>query len=172
MTLLLVMAAALAAEPGQAFPETVVTDADGGAVRLDAPGQVTVVNLWATWCGPCLVELPLLDALHERLAGDGAAVVAVSLDDGKARPVALAKRLDLDLGVLHDEGGRLAASLAPEKLPTTYVVDADGTIRGVHAGALDAAAIAALEAEVRALLASQAADASMEAAAPAVAEQP
>lgn len=150
MWLLLAVGLAVAAAPGDRIAGA-ATDGEGRPADVTG-GSVTVLNLWATWCGPCRAELPLLDQLHASLAADGARVVALSLDASRARASAVASHLGLSLPVLFD-GGPLAEVLAPEKLPTTYVVDRDGVIRHVHPGALDGSQLAKVAEEARALLA-------------------
>lgn len=136
--------AALAAAPGEAFPAVAVADATGATVRLDA-GPVRVVNLWATWCGPCRREMPRLDA-----AGlpAGAEVVFVSVDASRPKAVALASHLRLSSRLLYD-GEPLAAAIAPGTLPYTLVVDGTGVVRATYEGDVDDAELA----EIRALVA-------------------
>ncbi len=115
------------------------------------PGKVTVLNVWASWCGPCRAELPQLDALHERLATDGVGgVIGLNVDEGRARAAALVDKLQLDLVVRYG-GAEAAAALGPGAMPTTYVVGPDGIIRFVHVGALDEPAIRQIESEARTL---------------------
>lgn len=124
---------------------------DGTSAPLDT-GEVRVVNLWASWCGPCRAELPLLDALHASIDAEGAEVLAVSVDDSVPRAKALVRHLSLDLPVRYG-GQPLAEALAPTALPATYVLDREGNVRFVHTGELDAADIEEISTEVRGLVA-------------------
>ncbi len=98
-------------------------------VRLaDWRGSGLVVNFWATWCPPCVEEMPALDALHADIAGDGIAVLAVSSDFGGADAVRAfyEKTAIKNLGVLMDPRSRMGQSLDVYGLPTTLLVDAEG----------------------------------------------
>ena len=144
--------AAAALDAGQALPGLTLPDPAGTAVPDSTwDGQVLVVNFWASWCRPCLAELPLLEEVDQRLRGSGARVIAVNIDRKQAPAVGVLKRLDLTLPVLMDTDNALVASCQPDSLPVTWLVGPDGVVVKRLDGALDAAAIAALEAEARAL---------------------
>ncbi len=150
------ISAAHAAEPlrtGQAAPPITLPDLAGTAQpRAELDGRVLVVNFWASWCAPCLDELPRLDALHTRLDPLGASVLAINLDRQAGPGGGVARRLGLGLPVLHDARGETAAAWSPAALPTTYLLDRAGVVRGVWSRALEVADIAAIEAAARALL--------------------
>lgn len=137
----------LALEPGESAPVTALE----AAVDQELEGRVVVVNFWATWCGPCRVELPHLQALDERLAGDQVEVVTISVDTSERLVEALTRRIGLDLPVFVDIEGELADEFKPPAMPTTYVLAPDGTIHDVLQGGLDEPAIDALEQRLRAL---------------------
>lgn len=112
---------------GQSAPRTVFEDASGSPTTLAAfKGQVTVVNLWATWCAPCVTEMPTLAALQKSYAGKGLAVTPVSVD----REVDLPDARDFvdvhDLPLYHDEKFALPAAVKVRGLPATIVYDAKG----------------------------------------------
>lgn len=142
MSLALALVAAALAAP---FP---VAQLGGptGVVALD--GHTAVVNLWASWCAPCLRELPLLDQLAARLDGS-ARVVAVSVDTTWGPASGVVARLGLRLPVAHDPTAALPRQLQSPGLPVTYVLDAQREVRRTIAHALDADDIADLEAYVR-----------------------
>jgi peroxiredoxin len=129
-------AAAGAPAPAFALPR-----AAGGALSSDAlRGRVVVLNFWATWCPPCREELPALERVHRALAGEGLAVVAVSVD---ARPEAVARfaaARGLGFAVLSDPREQVARRYGVAAYPTTVVVDRRGRIahRAVGAFAWDA----------------------------------
>jgi thiol-disulfide isomerase/thioredoxin len=91
-------------------------------------GQGIVVNFWATWCPPCVEEMPALDALHADLAGDGIDVLAVSSDMGGADTVrTFYERNGIEhLAVLTDARSRMGQSLGVFGLPTTILFDGEG----------------------------------------------
>lgn len=140
-------AAAQALVPGDRLDVAALVDGSGAPVVVAADRPI-VVNLWASWCGPCRAELPLLDALNDRVGKDGVRVIAVAEDTVRKRASSLADHLGLRLTVVYDVTNATARALNPPTLPTTYVVDGTGVVRYVHAGALDAAGIAQIEAEI------------------------
>ena len=121
-------------------PDFRFTDQHGEEHRLsDWSGRVRVVNFWATWCPPCLHEIPMLVSVQESFRERGVQLVGVAVDDpdgafamakklGMTYPTMADSRRTLDL--LHAYGNRAAA------LPFTAFVDAEGTIRDRHVGEL------------------------------------
>ena len=87
-----------------AQPNLVYTDGDGNEVRLsDYRGKVILVNFWATWCGPCVEEMPALDRLQAEMGGDQFDVVTVSLDRGIEPARDFLARMELEnLPLIHD----------------------------------------------------------------------
>jgi len=95
----------------------------------DYRGRVVLLNVWATWCPPCRVEMPSLERLHGKLAGPDFAVVAVSIDDGDASTVmAFVGELGLGFDVLQDKGGRIQQIYQTTGVPESFVIDRDGVI--------------------------------------------
>ncbi len=129
-----------AAEPPRPATTAAFLDGDGNSRSLaDFRGQPVVLNLWATWCAPCVKEMPMLDRLHRRLAADGIRVLALSEDRGGA---ALVKNFYAvngikNLEVLIDAGGKVLAAMNVRGLPTTVLIDADGREVGRALGAAD-----------------------------------
>jgi thiol-disulfide isomerase/thioredoxin len=109
----------------------------GGTLDLGrAPGVPTVVNLWASWCGPCREELPLMQELSER-AGNRLQVVGVISKDGVPQAESFAEAAGATFPGAFDGDGDLMAELGLPALPYTYLVDADGGITFVQVGAVD-----------------------------------
>ena len=134
---------------GAAVPELRFSTADGTVRTLaDYAGQGVVLNLWATWCVPCVAEMPALDALARLVAGDGVAVLALSSDRGGAPPV---ERFYRDKGIrtlpiLLDPRGDAARALGARGIPTTLLIDRAGKERGRLEGAADWASAEFVEA--------------------------
>ncbi len=115
-------------------------DLDGGRVRLaDFKGGVVLVNFWATWCAPCVHEMPALDRLQSILAGEGLTVLAVSIDrGGRDVVVPFAKKLGLkNLGLYLDPKSALARGFGIAGLPSTFLIDAQGRVVRVLSGAAE-----------------------------------
>jgi thiol-disulfide isomerase/thioredoxin len=95
-------------------------------------GRLVLLNFWATWCAPCIREMPSLDRLQAKLGGEGLAVVAVS-EDFKGREVVVPffERLGLEaLDTYLDPDGTLAAAVGVAGLPTTLLIDREGRVIG------------------------------------------
>jgi thiol-disulfide isomerase/thioredoxin len=116
------------------------TTADGTARSLsDYAGKAVVLNLWATWCVPCVREMPALDDLAKLVAGDGIVVLPVSSDHGGAAVVErfYADRGIKNLPVLLDPMGAMAHALNVRGIPTTLLIDKQGQELGWLEGAAD-----------------------------------
>jgi thiol-disulfide isomerase/thioredoxin len=121
---------------GQPLPALEIHDLDGKAWPIQSlQGRVVLIDVWASWCGPCREELPLLDELATRLRGRGVDIVAVSVDEDRgAAEELLRTRPAWSLRVAHDPAGAVARALRPPKMPSSYLVDRRGVLREVHAG--------------------------------------
>jgi len=106
----------------------------------DYRGDVLMVNIWATWCAPCRVEMPSIEQLHKSYGGDrGLRIVAVSIDDPGTAPQirAFAQQYGLTFEVLHDPAKRISNSYQITGYPETVIVGRDGLIRKKLLGATD-----------------------------------
>ncbi len=115
------------------------------------PGEVVVLNFWATWCRPCLRELPALARLHREIAPRGGRVVAVSIDAERRNVERFTRAHDLDLPVAHDGPSGLARRLDLRAVPLTLVLDRSGTLAWASTRT-DEAGLAATRAAVLRLL--------------------
>ena len=105
---------------------------------IEMRGQVLLVNFWATWCPPCIGEMPIFDQLTADYGADGFKVVALSqdIDPSVIRP--FYERIGLkNIDVYHDEGRIFAAVMAIPGTPSTVLVDRDGKVVGAVAGVTD-----------------------------------
>jgi thiol-disulfide isomerase/thioredoxin len=100
----------------------------------DLRGGVTVLNFWATWCGPCQAEMPLLQAVHA--PNDGVRVIAINNGEGHETVLAYAQALGLTFPLVLDRSTRLQRAFHIYGYPTTVFVNATGTIYAIHTGAL------------------------------------
>jgi peroxiredoxin len=113
-------------------PGFTLPDLNGGMVSLgDLAGRLVVVNFWATWCRPCIHEMPTLDRLAKRLGGQGLSVLAVSMDTLPAARVAdFVEGYGWTMPVLLDTLSEVADAYAVRVVPTTYLIAPDGAIVG------------------------------------------
>jgi peroxiredoxin len=105
----------------------------------DYRGQVVLLNIWATWCGPCEWEMPSLEALHNDFASQGLKVVAVAVDDPgfEQRVRDFVARKNLTFEILSEGSGKIERDYEARGIPATYLIGADGLIRKRVAGASD-----------------------------------
>jgi len=119
--------------PARAAPEIAFTDAAGRPLSLaDFHGKTVLLNFWATWCAPCVKEMPSLDRLQQRLGSDRFVVVAISVDrEGLdvVRPF-LAKTQIQSLATYVDPKGASMRAFGVRGLPTTFVIDRTGREAG------------------------------------------
>lgn len=120
---------------GDVAPDFQLTMIDGSKVSLDQlRGQVVVLNFWATWCGPCKQELPLLDRYYELQKGHGLKVFTIATED--SLPLYQLKKL---FAVMKIPSAKRLKGNYPvlSGVPTNYVIDRSGHVRYAKAGAFD-----------------------------------
>ncbi|HTW27232.1 MAG TPA: TlpA disulfide reductase family protein [Acetobacteraceae bacterium] len=126
--------------PPKKLPGLHWSTADGRLQTLaDYAGKGVILNLWATWCMPCVQEMPSLDRLSEKLSGQNVAVLPLSSDHGGASAVRAfyASHGIRDLPVLLDTDGAVERALGVRGIPTTLLIDRQGRERGRVEGAAD-----------------------------------
>lgn len=126
--------------PQKPAPMTPILAEDGSIMVLDRyRGKVILLNLWATWCAPCVRELPALDRLQSSLGGRGFTVMALSIDKAEMEvPVAFVRGLGLEnLDVYLDFTGTIAKGFPLYGLPITYLIDRRGLVIGYIVGAVE-----------------------------------
>lgn len=113
------------------------TTAPAARTLADYRGQVVLLNLWATWCAPCEVEMPSLERLHREFGARGLHVVAVSIDDpGTEEKVrAWARERGLTFEIVHEPTGAIQKAYQTTGVPETFVIGRDGVIRKKVIGA-------------------------------------
>jgi len=104
----------------------------------DFKGQVVLVNFWATWCGPCRVEMPSMEAMYKEMNAQGFEILAVSTDEeGSAVTKPYVEATQLTFPILHDTKYEVGATYGVRTLPMSYVVDRKGIIQHRIYGARD-----------------------------------
>ena len=123
--------------PRRPTPEVPMRDGEGAELGLDRfRGKVVLLNFWATWCAPCVREMPALDRLQAAMGGPDFEVVTVSIDRGGKQAVApwMADKKLENLGIYLDPKSKLLRAFGARGLPTTYVIDRAGRTAGVIEG--------------------------------------
>jgi len=120
---------------GQAAPDFVLKSSTGENLRLsEHRGDVVMINFWATWCGPCRQEMPLLDDLYARYERVGFSLLGVNIDDDSRRAMKMIEELGVSFPVLFDETKEVSKLYDVQAMPVTVLVDREGTIRHIHHG--------------------------------------
>jgi peroxiredoxin len=132
-----------------AFEGRNLADRTGGKLALSAfAGRPMLVNLWASWCGPCVSELPGLGRLHGTFGPRGLQVVGVSIDDHVSEAEMVAGDLDLKFTLLFDQTRAASDAWRAASIPASFLYDREGRLVWRHSGVLrfdDPAFVAALE---------------------------
>jgi cytochrome c biogenesis protein CcmG/thiol:disulfide interchange protein DsbE len=120
----------------KAAPPFTLKDADGKTVSLaDYKGKVVLLNFWATWCGPCKIEIPWFIAFEQKYKDKGFSVVGVSMDEegwNVVKPYLAAEKINYRVLLGDDIVGAKYGGV--DSLPTTFVIDRDGRIAATHIG--------------------------------------
>jgi thiol-disulfide isomerase/thioredoxin len=94
-------------------------------------GEVVLLNIWATWCGPCRIEMPAIERLHQELGAKGLKIVAVSVDNAgeEAKIREFVQEFKLNFEVLHDASGSIQGIYRTTGVPETFIIDREGVVR-------------------------------------------
>ena len=137
---------------GGATPSLALKDLDGREVRLDAyRGRTVIVNFWATWCAPCVAEMPSLMLLKEKYARQGLDVIGVNLQENAARIRPFLAQHDIDFTVVRDHDGSARSAWGVSVYPSSFVIGPDQRIAFVVVGEADWTA-APIEPRIRQLI--------------------
>ena len=140
------------AAPNAQAPDFTLRQLNGPNLRLgEQRGRVVMVNFWATWCGPCRVELPHLSRLHDKYRGSGFVLLGVNIDEDPAVARALVGKMGLTFPVLLDPEKKVVGAYDLNAMPATVLIDRDGRVRHLHRGYKEGVE-AVYEQQVRALL--------------------
>lgn len=127
-----------AAVVGQPAPTFTLSDLQGKEWSLaDLRGKVVFLNFWATWCPPCLKEMPSMVALNQQLAGQPFQMITVLFNDRPEYAWNLTRKMGLELPVLVDGAGSVSSQYGLTGVPETFIIDPQGTLREKFIGPLD-----------------------------------
>ena len=131
------MSTASATKVGDLAPNFTLKSATGANLRLsEFRGEVVLINFWATWCGPCRQEMPVLEKLYSRYRDVGFELLGVSIDENSAKARNMAKRLKVNYPILFDLEKDVSELYDVDAMPTTVIVDRDGRVRHIYRGYL------------------------------------
>lgn len=116
-------------------PDFTLLSSSGENVRLaEQRGQVVMLNFWASWCGPCRKEMPLLDEMSKRYSAAGFVLYGVNVEEDNTDAKKLIKELGVSFPILYDAESKASSLYNVDAMPTTVVIDKKGEIRFVNRG--------------------------------------
>ncbi|GGJ96434.1 TlpA disulfide reductase family protein [Luteimonas terricola] len=137
------VSAADAVQPrvGEVPPFDLGSQFGGSAIDLrDYRGKVVIVTFWASWCGPCRKELPVLGRFQQAVGRDALEVIAVNVKEPRKEFLAVIRaNKDIDVTWVHGLRGRISDSYGVQALPNMFIVDREGKVAAVHRGYSEAA---------------------------------
>lgn len=119
----------------QKAPNFTLKSNQGKNVRLsDMAGEIVLLNFWASWCGPCRQEMPILNEINKKYSALGFKVLGVNVDLKPEKAQAYLKSTPVDFPVLFDPQGQASELFDVSAMPTTVLIDKDGNMRYLHKG--------------------------------------
>ena len=129
------LTAATAVAPSSQAPDFTLKSLQGENLRLkEYRGQVVLVNFWASWCGPCRQEMPLLDKIQKRYEPAGFTVLGVNVEGKRDKMMKIARKLNVSFPLLIDQDQRVSEAYGVDAMPYTVLVDRDGRVAYIHRG--------------------------------------
>lgn len=120
---------------GQPAPDFSLQSFSGKQISLsDHKGDVVMINFWATWCGPCRQEMPILDELYNRYERAGFQLLGVNIDDEPQRAKDMIAELGVSFPVLFDNTKEVSELYSVQAMPVSVMVDREGKVRYIHHG--------------------------------------
>jgi thiol-disulfide isomerase/thioredoxin len=121
---------------GNLAPDFLLPNLDSGALSLnELRGKPVVLNFWATWCRPCVTEMPYLQEIYEEYSDEGLMLLAIDIDESPSQVEEFLQNNNLSLPVLLDIGGAVTKKYRIQVIPTTFFIDGDGVIQEKRMGA-------------------------------------
>jgi len=137
VSLSLISQLALSLELEAPAPDFTLKSNQGENIRLaDLHGEVVMINFWATWCGPCVQEMPLLDELHQKYESAGFTLLGVNVEDADdtEKVNEMIEKLQVSFPILYDVEDIASKLYSVDAMPSTVFVGREGNFRYVHRG--------------------------------------
>ena len=116
-------------------PNFTLKSSSGKNIKLsELRGQVVLLNFWASWCGPCRTEMPLLGKIHEKYKGMGFTVLGVNVEEDSTPAVSIINKTKIAFPVLFDKTNSVSKLYNVSAMPSTVIIDRDGNMRYLHEG--------------------------------------
>ena len=126
---------ASATAPAADAPDFKLPARDGGQVQLsELRGQVVMINFWASWCGPCRQEMPLLEQIQAKYEPLGFTLLGVNVEPDSAEAEKWLRNVSVSFPILFDRANAVSASFGVEAMPSSVLIDREGHVRHVHRG--------------------------------------
>jgi len=123
-------------EIGKTAPEFTLKGLDGQEVSLsDLRGKPVLLNFWASWCGPCRLEMPFLQQIYEKWTGEGLVLLAVNLQEDQNTVQEFVRNGGFTFPILLSPGNEVPLAYNIRGIPATFFIDTDGVIRDIKIGA-------------------------------------
>jgi len=124
-----------AAEVSGPAPDFTLKSNSGKNIKLsELRGEVVMINFWASWCGPCRQEMPLLDGLYKQYTYYGFTLLGVNVDEQQDAADKCLKHIPVSCPVLYDASSSVVELYEVDAMPSTILVDRDGNMRYLHRG--------------------------------------
>lgn len=116
-------------------PDFTLESRSGENIRLeDHRGEVVMLNFWASWCGPCRQEMPLMDDIYSRYQDLGFTILAVNVDENRDEALRFLDKVPVNYPILYDPESSVSELYEVPAMPTTLMIDRDGNARYIHYG--------------------------------------
>ena len=126
---------------GKPAPDFQLNTLDGQSVSLsDLKGKPVLLNFWATWCGPCRIEMPFLQQIYDEWRGRGLVLLAINIGENPSQIAEFMQSQGLSFPVLLDSDGEIAQKYNIQYIPSTFFIDKDGIIQDMKVGAFQSKA--------------------------------
>ena len=130
-----------APQVGKRAPDFQLNTLDGQSVSLgDLKGKPVLLNFWATWCGPCRIEMPFLQQIYDEWRGRGLVLLAINISESPSQIAEFMQNQGLSFPVLLDSGGEIAQKYNIQYIPSTFFIDKDGIIQDMKVGSFQSKA--------------------------------